>query len=83
MKDKVDLYSNIRVICTLLVVVGHCTNLGLVDSNGYDIIAYTNSVQIVTEYIREIIYSFHILKSFEQRSTDIMILLLLIRFLYA
>lgn len=59
MKDKVDLYSNIRVICTLLVVVGHCTNLGLVDSNGYDIIAYTNSVQIVTEYIREIIYSFH------------------------
>lgn len=59
MNKKITWYSDIRVLCTVLVVIGHCTNLTLINRDGIANVVYLNSIQKYTEYIRTIIYSFH------------------------
>ena len=59
MNKKVSLYSDTRVLCTLLVVIGHCTSLTLVNKDGISNIILLNSVQVYTEFLRTVIYSFH------------------------
>lgn len=58
-KGTIRQYADIRVISTLLVVIGHSTSLNLVNSSGQNIVSYTNTVHVFTEYIRKMIYSFH------------------------
>lgn len=59
MNKKITWYSDIRVLCTVLVVIGHCTSLTLINRDGIANIVYLNSIQKYTECIRTIIYSFH------------------------
>lgn len=59
MKKKQKIYEDIRVFCTVLVVIGHCTSLLLINKNGIPNLTFISSIENITEMIRKIIYSFH------------------------
>lgn len=59
MKKKERLYEDIRVFCTVLVVIGHCTSLYLINKNGVQNLNFLTSIEKLTEIVKKIIYSFH------------------------
>lgn len=58
-QKKISLYSDMRVLCTILVVIGHCTFLYLTNKSGTHNLFFVSSVEYFTEIFRKIIYSFH------------------------
>lgn len=59
-REYVDAYQTIRIIATILVVVGHCSTLALPLTNG-ELDSYANSlwVKAVFKELSRTIYSFH------------------------
>lgn len=61
-KRFIDEYQSVRIIVTLMVVVGHCKNLSLTLANGVVNDPYESCglvVPVIMEEIRNLIYSFH------------------------
>lgn len=57
-KNKVTGYDNVRIIATILVVIGHCTTISIGKGEMYSSVD-TLIMDDVCEYIRQFIYGFH------------------------